>query len=91
MIPRLDPAANPIDVTVTVNVRLRPYFELWFNKTKLPGETAREFALRKLKESAFRDYLGFTIQDERDSIEQSTEDLNTALNDDIQALAEELD
>ena len=91
MIPRLEPALSPIVVTITVNMNLRPYFELWFNKTKLPGEVAKDFALRKLKESAFRDYLGFTIQDERDSIEQSTEELNTALSDDIKALAEELD
>ena len=91
MIPRLAPALSPVVVTISVNMRLRPYFELWFSKEKKPGETPAQFALRKLKDAAVKDYLEFTVQDERDSIDESTGNLHTALNDDVVALSGELD
>ena len=58
-IPRLPESASSIDVTITVNKKLRPYFEIWFQKKKNPGETPEQFALRVLKASALKDYVDF--------------------------------
>ena len=90
-IPRLAESDAPIDVTITVNVRLRPYFEIWFQRKKLAGETPPQFALRMLKIAALNDYLNDSITVETDAIEQEKVDATTALNDDINLMATEVD
>ena len=45
-IPRLPPAANQYTTDITVNERERPYFELFYQAKKKPGETPDEFAKR---------------------------------------------
>ncbi|NIR25858.1 MAG: hypothetical protein GWN77_02620 [Gammaproteobacteria bacterium] len=56
-IPRLPPDSSSIDVTITVNERLRPYFTAWYQKFKEEGESPQKFALRNLKEAALDDYI----------------------------------
>jgi len=57
MIPRLPPADQSIDVTITVGKNLRPYFTFWYQRMKKDGESPQHFALRILKESALDDYI----------------------------------
>lgn len=90
-IPRLTPSANPFELNVTVNVNLRPYFEIWFQRKKEAGETPEQFTLRIMKTAALNDYLADTAKTEVDAIEQDKIDATTALNDDIGVLATEVD
>ena len=77
IIPRLPPASSSINVAITVNERLRPYFTEWFNKTKKVGESPDDFALRRLKESALLDYIKFHERQIENSLDESlTEDSN---------------
>jgi hypothetical protein len=90
-IPRLPPSANPYELNVTVNIRLRPYFEIWFQRKKEPGETPEQFALRVLKTAALNDYLTDTGKAEMDAIEAAKETAITELNADVTAIATEVD
>ncbi len=90
-IPRLEPSANPITVPITVNVNLRPYFEIWFQRMRQSGETPEQFALRILKTAALNDYLSMNITAETDAIEQAKTDATAALNSDIELIATEVD
>lgn len=90
-IPRLAPSATPIDVTITVNVNLRPYFEIWFQRKKEAGETAPQFGLRMLKNAAINDYLADTAKSEVDAIEQVKVDSMTDLQADATSLSTEVD
>ena len=76
-IPRLPPANNPLDVTITVNVRLRPYFTEWFQQTKEPGETPEQFALRNLKFLAATWYINDKGQEQIAELNQDSELLRT--------------
>ena len=90
-IPRLAPSANPIDVIITVNVKLRPYFEIWFQRKKLDGETPQQFGLRVLKNAAINDYLADTAKTEVDVIEQNKIDALVILQSDTDSLSTEVD
>jgi len=90
-IPRLAPSANPIDVTITVNVKLRPYFEIWFQRKKEAGEAPAQFALRMLKNAAMNDYLADVAKAEVDTIEQVKADAMTELQDDANSMSTEVD
>lgn len=49
MIPRLPPT-TPVDLTVTIGAKLRPYLTAWYQALKLPAETPETFLLRVVKE-----------------------------------------
>ena len=70
-IPRLPPANNPIDVTITVGVKLRPYFTEWYQAEKLNGEAPEQFTLRMMKGLSAQWY-----------IERELRTINTDLNTD---------
>lgn len=84
IIPRLPPANNPLNVTITVNERLRPYFTVWFQRFKLENETPEQFALRKLKEVAMDDYI-------RSEAAKIQNDTNTEMVNDIQVINSEVE
>ena len=90
-IPRLTPSANPIDVTITVNERLRPYFEIWFQRKKLSGESPSQFALRVLKMNALNDYLNDVGKAEVDQIEAEKAAALDALQTDAHSIEGEVD
>ena len=90
-IPRLPEAANPYELNVTINVRLRPYFEIWYQTKKQPGDTPEQFALRVLKTAALNDYLSDAGKIEMDAIEAVKEASITELNTDVTAMASEVD
>jgi len=75
-IPRLPPAAKPLDVTITVNEKLLPYLTIWYQRKKNAGETPDQFALRVLKESALNDYLA---DEGKKAFDQIEVDKNTAI------------
>ncbi len=91
MIPRLPEDANDLSITITINKKLRPYFELIFTRKKLPGETKEQFGLRLWKIAALNDYLTDTAKSERDVIEQQSTYAMTALQGDIGTLTTEVD
>ena len=71
-IPRLPPAAAPIDITITVNERLLPYMTDWYQANKNPGESPAEFIIRGMITSAKAHWMNKFIQAE---IEQQQADL----------------
>ena len=91
VIPRLTASANDFNLNITVNKRLRPYFEIWFQRKKEAGETPEQFALRIMKIAALNDYLHDVAKTETDAIEQAKTDATNALNDDIGVMATEVD
>ena len=90
-LPRLTPSANPYELNVTVNVNLRPYFEIWYQRKKEAGDTPEQFALRALKTAALNDYIKDNIKAEQDAVEQARADAEAAVNDDILAISAEVD
>jgi len=90
-LPRLTPSANPYHLEGDINERLRPYFEIWYQRKKQAGETPWEFALRVLKTAALNDYIMDNLKAEQDAIEQAKLDAETAVNTDIQTLNTEVD
>lgn len=90
-IPRLTPSANPYELGVTINVKLRPYFEIWYQRKKQAGDTPEKFALRVLKTAALNDYIMDNIKAEQDAIEQAKSDAETAVQSDINALGDEVE
>lgn len=56
-IPRLPPAADPVDVNLHVNVNLVPYFTKFYQDTKLEGDTPEMFLLRVTKKLVVDHYL----------------------------------
>ena len=90
-IPRLTPSANPYELSITVNVNLRPYFEIWYQRKKEAGDTPEQFALRALKTAALNDYIMDNIKAEQDAVEQVKLDAEEAVNTDIQSLSTETD
>jgi len=90
-IPRLPEAAQAFTVEITVNTRLRPYFEIWYQRTKQDGETPEQFALRVLKTAALNDYIKSNIKTETDAIAAAKVAAETALNNDIQAMGTEVE
>ena len=89
-IPRQPPAANPYELNVTINVKLRPYFEIWYQRKKLAGETPPQFALRVLKTAALNDYLHDESKVIMDVIEADKLAAVDELNADIQTLDSEI-
>ena len=55
-IPRLPPAATPLDVNLHANVKLRPYFAKFYQDTKLPNDTPEAFLLRVMKRVVIEHY-----------------------------------
>mgnify|MGYP000250381019 CR=1 FL=1 len=55
-IPRLPPAAAPLDVNLHANVKLRPYFAKFYQDTKLPNDTPEAFLLRVMKRVVIEHY-----------------------------------
>jgi len=90
-LPRLEPSANPYTTEITINVNLRPYFEIWYQRKKQAGETPQQFAIRVLKVAAINDYIMDNIKTEQDAIEQLKVDAEQALNTDITDLGTEVD
>lgn len=77
-IPRLEPSDSPYVTEITVNVNLRPYFEIWFQRMRDPEELPADFALRMLKRAALYDY----VKIEADAVVVAIEiDKDTAITD----------
>ena len=91
MIPRLPADANPIDVTITVNEKLRPYFEIWFQTKKEAGESPEAFALKVLKQQALNFHISANLKVEQNAIEEAKKLAEQAVNDDIQSMVTEVD
>jgi len=89
-IPRLPPAAKSYTVSVTVNAKLLPYFQMWYQRKKLAEETSEDFVIRMLKAGALNDYLADVGQVEMNTIEQSRTDAMAALSADVKVLDGEL-
>lgn len=90
-VPRLSPSANSLTVPVTVNKRLRPYFEIWFQRKRQDGETPEHFALRMLKTAAMNDYYADTAKPEMESYEVEKIAKIKALQEDIDLMDTEVD
>lgn len=90
-LPRLAPSANDFTVSITVNKKLRPYFEIWFNKQKESGETPEKFALRMLKTAALNDHIQANIQASMDEAKAVSDAANQTINDDIVMMSTEVD
>lgn len=90
-IPRLPEAANPFTLEITVNVKLRPYFEIWYQRMKRQGETPEQFAIRALKTAALNDYLQMHLPAEQQAVEEAKAAAEAAVNADIQSLDTEID
>ena len=83
-IPRLQPSAQPLEVTITVSTQVRPYFTEWYQEAKEDEETPEQFALRHLKDSAINWYAGREIstvsntgQDDLNSVVQDADVLKS--------------
>ncbi len=90
-LPRLTPSDSPYTVEITVNEKLRPYFEVWFQNAKEAGESPKQFALRQLKTNALNWHISQNIQTEQVTIEEAKLQMEQALRDDITSLAGEVD
>lgn len=90
-LPRLPEAANPYELTVTVNVRLRPYFEIWYQRKKEPGDTPEKFALRVLKRAALNDYIEDVGKIEMAAIDEVRSTAIEELNSDVAVMDAEVD
>ena len=90
-LPRLVQSANDFTLTITVNKRLRPYFEVWFQQAKEAGDTPEKFALRAMKTAALNHHIQANIKVEQDAIEQAKIDASDAVNADITAFSTEVD
>ena len=90
-IPRLPASAQPLDVTFTINVNLRPYLTAWFNATKRDGETVEEFVLRKLKNSAANWYISKEVPSIVQQLEQDRNAEIEEVGNDSSAFKSELD
>ena len=90
-IPRLPPAADPLDVNLHVNVNLTPYFTQFYQDTKLDGDTPEQFLLRVMKRQVVDHYLTNYL---RVALKEQ-EDLNKAaidaINADADAISGEVD
>jgi len=89
--PRLAPSTNPYNLSVTIDVNLRPYFERWYAEEQLPGEDPSQFALRKLKEQASSDYLNYVLPDERKTVDDQRNAGLASIAADIESFKGELD
>ncbi len=90
MIPRLPPSSSDFVVKLTVNKRLRPYFEKWFNAEKKATESPANFILRKLKESVVKDYLMEKLLAEGTVIKKIRADEDALLSADALLIASEV-
>lgn len=90
-IPRLPEDANPYELSVTINTKLRPYFEIWYQRKKEAGDTPEKFALRVLKTAALNDYIADAGKTAFESIEAAKAAEIEALGQDIQTLGTEVD
>lgn len=90
-LPRLPAAEKPFTVELTVNERLRPYFEIWYQRTRKAGENPHSFIIRMLKTAALNSHLADTSQAEVDSIEAAKQAALEALQDDAELMQTELD
>lgn len=88
---RLPPADKSLDVTITVNKNLLPYFTQWYQRKKLDGEKPKAFALRILKSSAISDYLSDMGKAEINQIEEKKAIAIEALHTDASTLQSEVD
>jgi hypothetical protein len=52
----LPPAAQPLNVSLTIGVNAAPYFTQWYADNKLPAETPGEFLVRMIGPSVV-DYV----------------------------------
>jgi len=62
-IPRLPPAANPVDINLHVNVKLVPYFTKFYQDTKLTEDTPETFLLRVMKKLVIDHYTLNSVRD----------------------------
>jgi len=90
-IPRLTESANPFELTITVNTKLRPYFEVWYQQAKEAGETPEQFAIRIMKTAALNHHIQQNIKVERDAIEQAKIDAAKVVQADVESIASEVD
>ena len=90
-IPRLTESAKAYNLNVTINVKQRPYFEIWYQRKKEAGETPEQFTLRILKIAMLNDHIADNVKTEIDAIEQASIDAKTAVQADIESLATEID
>ena len=90
-VPRLPEATSSIDVTITVNKKLRPYFEIWFQKKRKAGETPAQFALRVLKANALKDYIEFEVPPMIIAIDEEKRQSATDLVQDANSISGEVD
>jgi hypothetical protein len=68
-LPRLPASTQPYRLQVDINEKLRPYFEIWYQKTKQPSDTPQSFALRVLKVAAMNDYIQANISAEHEAMQ----------------------
>jgi len=90
-LPRLAPSAQPLDVTITVNERLRPYFTQWFQDEKQEGETPENFAIRQMKKLAMRSYITSVYEAEVLKVTQAQSLAEADLSTDIVAIETEVE
>jgi len=90
-LPRLPADSTGIDVTLRINAKLRPYFTVWYQRKKNPGETPEQFAIRYLKAAALNDYITDVAQAEMNAAEEDKKARIEAMSTDIQSLPDEID
>jgi len=90
-IPRLAPSANSLDVTVTVNEKLRPYFTQWFQATKNDGETPEQFTMRVLKGQALNFYKSQNPVDYQERVDAASQTIGEEIQGDLALFDTEVD
>ena len=90
-ITRLAPHANSLDVNITINEQLRPYFTQWYQATKIDGDTPESFALRYLKEDAMKFFLQTAVKSDIDAVESAKQTAMDAITADVTTLRSEVE
>ena len=90
-IPRLPPAADPLDVNLHVNVNLTPYFTQFYQETKLPDDTPEIFLLRVTKRLAVDHYLLNYVRDALAEQEVLNKEAIDCINSDADLINDEVD
>ena len=87
---RLAAATADLTVNIVITKKLKPYFTLWYNATKITGDTPAKFALRMLKEKAQNYYLTENTPAEMAILETEAAEKMQLLADDGELLKSEL-
>lgn len=74
---RLPESANDYNLSVTINKKLFPYLQAWFQRKRNDGETVEQFALRVLKASALQDYINDVVASQQQDFATDAGLLNT--------------